>query len=409
MQTPFLMLSTIAWRNLWRNYRRTLIMLLAISVGVWAMIWMTALMRGMVDQMIKDSINNLLGHIQIHAPAYRDDPSIVNSIEPPGPELTDSLNGPRIKAWTSRIRVPAVISSERESRGVTLVGIDPAAEAALSFLSESITRGSNLASADAPGVVIGKKLAERLETRLGKRIVLVSQDPDNTVVDRGFRIIGIFEAELQATELAYAFIGRSRAQEFLNMADQVSEISLISDDYRNLTNLLEHIQATAPDLEVISWDQVDPYTGSMLAVMDGFILIWIIVVFLALSFGLVNTLAMAVFERKRELGLLQALGMQPGYILLQVLIESVILLLLGLLAGNLLAWLSIVLIQDGIDISAIGEGLELAGMSSILYPVVEFSDIVRANLVVIVLGILASLLPALRAARHVPVEAITRP
>jgi ABC-type antimicrobial peptide transport system permease subunit len=101
--------------------------------------------------------------------------------------------------------------------------------------------------------------------------------------------------------------------------------------------------------------------------------------------------------------------MQPGYILLQVLIESVILLLLGLLAGNLLAWLSIVPIQDGIDLSAIGEGLELAGMSSILYPVVEFSDIARANLVVIVLGILASLLPALRAARHVPVDAITRP
>ncbi len=409
MQTPFLMLSTIAWRNLWRNYRRTLIMLLAISVGVWAMIWMTALMRGMVDQMIKGSINNLLGHIQIHAPAYRDDPSIVNSIEPPGPELTDSLNRPLIKAWTSRIRVPAVISSERESRGVTLVGIDPAVEAALSFLSESITQGSNLASADAPGVVIGRKLAERLETRLGKRIVLVSQDSDNTVVDRGFRITGIFEAELQATELAYAFVGRDRAQEFLNMADQVSEISLISDDYRNLTHLLENIQATAPDLEVISWDQVDPYTGSMLAVMDGFILVWIIVVFLALSFGLVNTLAMAVFERKRELGLLQALGMQPGYILLQVLIESVILLLLGLLAGNLLAWLSIVPIQDGIDLSAIGEGLELAGMSSILYPVVEFSDIARANLVVIVLGILASLLPALRAARHVPVDAITRP
>ena len=409
MQTPFLMLSTIAWRNLWRNYRRTLIMLLAISVGVWAMIWMTALMRGMVDQMIKGSINNLLGHIQIHAPAYRDDPSIANSIEPPGPELTDSLNRPLIKAWTSRIRVPAVISSERESRGVPLVGIDPAVEAALSFLSESITQGSNLASADAPGVVIGRKLAERLETRLGKRIVLVSQDSDNTVVDRGFRITGIFEAELQATELAYAFVGRNRAQEFLNMADQVSEISLISDDYRNLTHLLENIQATAPDLEVISWDQVDPYTGSMLAVMDGFILVWIIVVFLALSFGLINTLAMAVFERKRELGLLQALGMQPGYILLQVLIESVILLLLGLLAGNLLAWLSIVPIQDGIDLSAIGEGLELAGMSSILYPVVEFSDIARANLVVIVLGILASLLPALRAARHVPVDAITRP
>ena len=77
----------LAWRNLWRNYRRTLIMLLAIVVGVWAMIFMTALMRGMVDQMVKDGIDSLPGYVQIHHRNYRDDPSINNSIQAPGPEL----------------------------------------------------------------------------------------------------------------------------------------------------------------------------------------------------------------------------------------------------------------------------------------------------------------------------------
>ena len=73
-------MTRMAWRNLWRNHRRTLIMLLAIAVGVWAMIFMTALMRGMVDQMIEDGIDSLPGFVQIHHPAYRDDPSVENSL-----------------------------------------------------------------------------------------------------------------------------------------------------------------------------------------------------------------------------------------------------------------------------------------------------------------------------------------
>jgi ABC-type antimicrobial peptide transport system permease subunit len=128
-----------------------------------------------------------------------------------------------------------------------------------------------------------------------------------------------------------------------------------------------------------------------------------------MSFGLINTLLMAVFERTREIGLIQALGMKPGLILLQVLIESFFLLSVGLVFGNLLSWLSIIPIQDGWDISGLGvEGLEYAGMSSMLYPVVQASDVILSNVVVIVLGLIASLYPAWRAARHVPVEAITR-
>src|SRR5210317_1092776 len=80
----------IAWRNLWRNHRRSLIMLSAIALGLWGMIWMTALMRGMVDQMIDSSIKTLSGHIQIHAPGYRDDPSIEHLI--PTVNLMPDLN-----------------------------------------------------------------------------------------------------------------------------------------------------------------------------------------------------------------------------------------------------------------------------------------------------------------------------
>ena len=114
-------LFRLAWRNLWRNHRRTIIMLGAIGVGVWAMIFMTALTRGMVDQMIIDSISILPGHVQMHDPKYQDDPSISNRIAISDTELQEQLKLADFKAWASRVRVPAIIASERESRGVTLM------------------------------------------------------------------------------------------------------------------------------------------------------------------------------------------------------------------------------------------------------------------------------------------------
>ena len=109
-----IIITRLAWRNLWRNHRRTLIMLTAVSVAVWAMIFMTALMRGMVNEMIRDAVRNLPGHVQIHHPQYRDDPSVVNAMSVPSAQLLTALNDPKIIAWAGRVRVPAVISIERE-------------------------------------------------------------------------------------------------------------------------------------------------------------------------------------------------------------------------------------------------------------------------------------------------------
>ena len=404
------MLITIAWRNLWRNHRRSLIMLTAIAIGLWGMIWMTALMRGMVDQMIDDAINTLSGHVQVHAPGYLDDPSIEHSIPAveDNPHLQQLLDSTQVTAWSQRVRVPAVIRSERDVYGVTLIGIDPEREVGLSFIADSVNEGRYLETAADKQVLVGRKLLEQLETKPGRRIVLMSQDPDNNIAERGFRIAGVFDADLQATETGYVFAGIDTVRKMLRMGDVVSEISLLGTDYRDVDGLAQEVQTVSDYGETKTWLQLDPYMASMLNVMDGFIFIWFGVIFLALSFGLVNTLLMAVFERTREIGLIQALGMQPGSILFMVLVESLIMLLIGLFAGNLLSWLTILPIRDGIDISGVSAGLEWAGMSSTLSPSVLASDVLLANSIVLVLGVAASLLPAWRASRKVPVEAITR-
>ena len=402
-------LTRLAWRYLWRNHRRTIVMLSAIVIGVWAMIFMTALTRGMVDQMIKDGISVLPGHVQVHNPQFLDDPSVSNRITIGDEELSRMFDPAGFKAWASRVKVPAVITSERESRGVTLLGIDPAAEREFSFVNYDEVEGRFLESAEDTGVVIGRKLAKTLETRVGKRIVLMSQDPDNEIADRGFRVVGLFEASMPAFEDMYVFVGRKTAQKMLRIGDTTTEIVFVGDDYRDVDPTYERVtEIMNGKLKVSRWYEVDTYLGTMMKVMDGFVLIWVIVIFLALSFGLVNTLVMAVFERIREIGLMLALGMKPASILGQIIIESMLLLIVGLAIGDVLAWATIQPLKEGIDISAVAEGMEMMGASSILYPKLYLYDMVLANVVVLILGFLASLSPAWRASRYEPVEAITK-
>ena len=399
----------LAWRNLWRNHRRTLIMIGAVTVGVWAMVFMTALMRGMVSDMMQDGVRNLPGHVQVHDPRFRDDPSVVNLISVPDSDIAERFDRAGIERWSSRVNVPAVISSERESRGVTLVGIDPHRDDALTGLSSMITTGRYLEDSDDTGLVVGARLLDRLDTELGKRVVLMSQDPDNEIADRGFRIVGVYEAKLEAQEEGAVYAGKATVTAMLGIPDRVTEIAVMGDDYRNVEPTYAQVAATVnDDLEVLRWTEIATYLGSMLNVMDGFVLVWFVVIFLALSFGLVNTLVMAVFERVREIGLMLALGMGPLVIVLQVIVESLLLLVIGLALGSLVGWLTVLPFEDGMDLSVVAEGMEMYGMSSVLYPELTLDDVLLANVVVLTLGFLASLSPAWRASRYEPMEALRK-
>ena len=382
-------------------------MLAAIVVGVWAMIFMTALMRGMVDQMIKDAVANLTGHVQIHNPKFRDDPSIQNVMHIDHAELIHKMKYKNIIAWSARLNLPAVITSERATTGVTLLGIDPKQETGLSFVGNEPTLGVNIQSADDNGIVIGKKMAEKLETKLGRRIVIMTQDPDNNIVDRGMRIVGIFDADLESTELAYAYTGLNTLQKLTHIkSSDVTEISAVTPNYRDVSDTVDYLKHQFPEQQVLSWKQINKYLSTMLNITDEFVLVWFVVVFFAMSFGLVNTLLMAIFERTRDIGLMQALGLKPRLIIMQVVVESVILLSIGLVIGNLLSYLTQLSTQSGIDLSGVSEGLEWAGMSSVIYPTTLMKDVILSNVVVLVLGILASLYPAWHAARFVPIKAL---
>ena len=402
----------MGWRNIWRNPRRTMVIMTAVIIGVWAMIFLGALMRGISEQMVRNGIATLTGHIQVHHPGFRKDPVIENSMDNPG-EVETALEAtlPQDARWTTRIRVDAIASNARHSSGVTLVGIDPEREAALSFIGEAVTEGRYLKPDDRYGIIVGKALADKFETKLGRKLVLMSQDTERDIASRAFRITGIFRAEMEATEKQFVFVTIDAARTMLKLDNEISEVSILLADYKESDTVAETLRGALPpdSYDVETWRGLLPFITAILKMYDWFIYLWFLIIFIAMGFGIVNTILMAVFERIREFGLLKALGMKPWWIVKEVLTESFFLLLLGMVAGNALGFLSIFALADtGIDLSALSEGLEFAGMSRVIYPFIMMSDVVAANLVVLVLGLAVSAYPAIKAARFTPVKAMAQ-
>lgn len=400
----------IAWRNIWRNPRRTVVVLTAIVVGVWAMLVMVALMRGMTDGMVDNAISTLTGEIQIHATGYRSDPVIDHRISDPA-AVKKSIDEilPEDAQSTSRIRVNAIASNARHSTGLTLAGIVPKDESYVSFIGpEAIVKGRYLNFEDKNGILVGQSLAEKFDTHPGNKLVIMSRDTTGETASRAFRIVGIFKAEMEATEKQFAFVHIQTAQQMLKLDAAISEFCIIlADDSRLESTAKSLADALGSDFEVLTWKQVLSAITAYLELFDGFMLLWYVVIFIAMGFGIVNTTLMSVFERMREFGVLKALGMKPWWIVRDVLTEAMFLLVLGIIIGNLLSVVVIGLLSTtGIDLSSLAKGAEFAGISRIIYPSLKLKDVATANAVVCILGLLVSSYPAIKAARFTPVQAM---
>ena len=403
----------IGWRNLWRNPRRTLIILTAIVIGIISMIVMSAFGRGMMEGMVSNSIDNLVGHIKIQHPQFRVDPAIDNRIaqaEQIAEEIEELL--PADGRLVKRLRLDGLLSTSRDHAGVMIVGIEPDREIGTSFIGRPLYAGTPLQPDDDNGLLIGQGLLERLGLEIGKKVVLLSQDAEGEGRARAFRIRGSYRTELRDTEKRYVFVNLATFQEMLGVPDSVTEMSVHFQQVNTyqtgkIENLVASIngQISSSALEASGWRELLPAIAAYIDMFDIYMLIWFVVVFIAMGFGLANTVLMAVYERMREFGLQRALGVRATGIVKGVMIEVVLLLLIGMLLADFFSLVLVkVIFRSGIDLGSFGAGIEMWGISRVIYPVLSFTDIGMANGVVILLGLLVGLYPALHAARFTPVE-----
>lgn len=404
---PIHYIFAMAWRNLWRNIERSLVMIGALAIAVAAMLFLIAMMRGLLNDMSEQNLRALPGDIQIHPQGYLDDPSIEFRLPWPRGALLHELDSQNVEKWSGRLVVGGMVASEREARGVNLIGYLPSREGPASFNQLTLHNGQWPDDASR-GVIVGAALVDTLETALGKRVVITSQGGDGDIAEIGARIIGIYHAEMTSFEERQVYMALPALQAMLRTPGDIQQIAIFSRGDDALFTLQSTLQAAAPGIDVQRWDQLNSYLSAMQDNMDAIISVLIVVMFVTLAFGLINTLIMAIFERVKEIGLMLALGLTPRHIATMILAETCVLLILGLALGDTLAAAALLYLHDGIDLSAVAEGFAMIGATPNLTPQFLWRDVWLCNGIVASLGLLCSLLPAWRAAHYSPIEAIYR-
>jgi len=403
-------LLRMAWRNVWRNWRRTLIALLAIALGLTALIFMDGLIGGSRQAIYGNAVRLQGGNLQVHAPGYREKAKRLpllpladaNSV------VQTASAQPQVIAASRRINTGGFASSREATVPVLISGIEPEQEAPVGLLAENIVQGRYLAAGDEDLILIGRTMADRLDTGVGDRITLVGRATHEQMRRRTMTVVGIYDLGLSEVEKRMVYVSLAEAQTLFELRDQATEVVVALESVGQEETVVAALRTALPGYEVSSWEELNPELKQSMDVDQQFMNIFGLAALLIAGIGVLNLLLMAVFERTREIGLLAAMGLKRREIVVLFLLEGTLIGLLGALIGCALGGLLVGLVgQVGIEYAEASEVGELTALlGDRLYPKLQVDLLVERALSVSIIAALASLYPAWQASKREPAEAL---
>jgi putative ABC transport system permease protein len=402
------MIFSISWRNVWRNKIRSLIILVSVALGITAGIFVTSFYKGLAKQRIDKAIKTEISHIQIHNKDFRENNEITRYM-PEALVMTSRIRKMNSAAGAaSRLISYSMIASAETSTGVKISGVIPDDEMTVTNLQDKIVEGSYFKSAKRNPVLISSKLAEKLKVRMGSKVVITMQDLNNDIVSGAFRITGIFDTKITAFDESNVLVRYSDLAALMLIPEGAAhEIAVRAVDNDKVASLNADLVSQYPDYEVLTWSELSPELWFLTETMGFLAYVLIIIILLALLFGLVNTMLMVVLERIREIGMLMAVGMNRIRIFSMIVLESVFLALSGGVAGVVTGTLITLYFETHtIDLAGMGGAYEDLGFDTYVNTSLDVSLLINVTLLVILTGILSSIYPAYRALQNNPSEAI---
>jgi putative ABC transport system permease protein len=403
------MFLKMVWRNVWRNKRRSWIIICAVIVGLAGMLFSLAFTEGMMRQTLVNALGTHTAHLEIHKKGFEDSKIINLSIEEPQEVIRAVAEEPGVIAYSPRVVSSGLISSSESSSGISIIGVDPRKEPGVTIIKESVIQGDYLDEEGAYQVLIGQGLAEKLKVDLGDKIVLMAQDLTGDIGSGAYRVKGIFRTASPDFDKYMVYLNLKDSQKLLSLGNRISEVAILTDTPRNPQAVQKALltRLDSEEYEVLTWKEIMPIMVSQIEFFDEMMYVFFLVVCIAMGFGIVNTLLMAIMERIREFGIMMSLGVRPRKIFQLVVAESVLLCLCGLVLGNLFSYLLVLYAgRKGFDLSIFSKSLETFGIGHFIYPHLTISMVLIGAVTVLGMGILASLYPGYKASRLRPVEAL---
>lgn len=405
-----MMLIKIAWRNIWRSRMRSAVVIFAIASGLVGGLFSSAWMNGMAVQRVQSTFALETAHIQFHHPEFSDNFDIKKTIKSTKTKLKEIAETDGVKAVTSRFKTSAMAATANKNMGVTLVGVRTEGEKEVFDLYKKIdsSSGDFFETNKKNSIVISRALAKELKIKLKSKIVLTFQDFNGEITGAAFKVVGIFKTDNSTWDKMHVFVQADDLAAVLEIPDDQShEIDILLEDYTQATMISAQMQKKYGDILSEDWSEIQPYISFLTEYMNIMMGVFMAIILGALGFGIVNTMLMVILERTRELGMLMAIGMTKRRVFMMIMLETLFLALVGALIGEVLSMLLIYYYGNtGIDISSMAEGMESVGYSAITFPVLEGYRYVQITMMVIIIGILASIYPAIKGLKLDPAEAI---
>ncbi len=412
-------LTKIAIRNLSRNWHRSLIAVLAIAAAVMIVVFARGFLLGFTEATFKIYIDNFSGHVKLISPRYQNREMLLTLNHP-----IDGIDGKDLATMVSqlqeiesvehvlpRLKFAAMISLEDKLLRMMGIGVDPSSENNYGALPEDIQEGRMVETSGE--IVVGRGLLQELKADIGDRFTFLFSDAYNSLQARTFTIVGIRDTGLEQLDENTFFVNLSEAQDMLYMKDEATELMIFTNSYREADVLADDIQNflqennVSEKYTVFTWDKADPFIEYFNAAIGIYDFIYVFFILLG-CIVVINTMIMIIRERTNEIGMMAALGLKRSDIIKLFTTEGALIGLIGSLLGALIGgvvtyYLSIV----GLDYYS-----ELVGdmgdiiMVPVVYPVFNLQNLLFSFALGAVITILASLLPARKAALLETVQAL---
>jgi len=398
----------IAWRNLWRNRRRSFITIASVLFAVFLALIMRSMQIGTYGYMVESAVKNSTGYIQVHGKGYWEDKSLENSLIY-SEELEEKIrNTPNVSSIVPRLESFALVSYGVQTKGVAVIGTVAGLEDKASGLQNRLVKGAYL-SENQPGVLIPEGLADYLKVDVGDSIVLLGQGYQGVTAASLSEVTGIVRFLQPDMNNQLLYMDLQQAQEFYAAPGHLTSVSVMLENPGKLYQTNKSLSEIDPDnLEVMTWKEM---LVELLQYIEGDNisgLFMLGILYVVVGFGILGTILMMTMERRKEFGVMVAVGMKRYKLSVIILIESMVIGILGVLAGILLSMPIIVYFYHH-PIQLAGEWAEAVkdfNMEPILPFAWEPGFILNQGIVVLIITLLASIYPFMVISRLKVVNAI---
>ena len=401
-----LTLIKISWRNIWRNKLRSLVVIISIVFGLLGGIIIIAMSYGLNEERMNNAVDTYLSHIQIHNNLFSEDYNIkhtINNLD----VIEKAINeDERVVSYSKRIVLNGMLSNSNGSYGIQVKGIDPDEEIKVTNTYEKIIDGEYFRSKRDNTILVGKKLADKLNLKLKSKVVITFQDENYELTSLLYRVEGIFRSGNSRYDEMNVFVKNKSITKNLPGFNGYHELPILLSDIELRGEVKKDLIPISSDNIVEGWDDISKELAYANEMLSAVLYIFMMIILSGLSFGVINTMLMAILERRKEIGMLMSIGMNRYKIFMMISFETIFLSLIALPFGLITSYLIVEYYSVvGIDLSVVEAGLENFGVGTRLYFKVPNEEYFYVSLMVFVISIFSSIFPSIRALKINPVEA----